>query len=170
MLKPEYESEVKEMQEFYIRLKKAMKLRNISQKELCEKTGIPKSAMSQYVSGSFKPKQDRTYLIAKALDVSIAWLLGRDAPIDLKEGEKMQELKELLRTYLAEETADKLAGIISKDTPIVIDGKQGPTGKTTLCRKLKALGYDAQEQWKAKKSEEHDNGFKVVIFLNKKII
>lgn len=79
----------------------------------------------------------------------------------------MQELKELLRTYLAEETADKLADIISKDTPILIDGKQGPTGKTTLCRKLKALGYDAQEQWKAKKSEEHDNGFKVVIFLNK---
>lgn len=70
------------MEEFYIRLKKAMDLRKITQKELCEKTGIPKSAMSQYISGSFKPKQERTYLIAKALDVSIPWLLGHDVPID----------------------------------------------------------------------------------------
>ena len=47
---------------------------------------------------------------------------------------------------------------------------QGATGKTTLCRKLCELGYNAEEAWKAKKVEEHDNGFKVVISLNKKII
>lgn len=64
------------MAEFYKRLKDAMDIRNISQSQLCEKTGIPKSAMSQYVSGNFKPKQKRTYLIAKALDVNEAWLMG----------------------------------------------------------------------------------------------
>lgn len=64
------------MAEFHQQLKKAMSIRNISQAELCEKTKIPKSAMSQYVSGAFKPKQERTYLIAKALNVNEAWLMG----------------------------------------------------------------------------------------------
>ena len=34
--------------------------------------------MSQYLSGTFKPKQQRTYLIAKALNVNEAWLMGYD--------------------------------------------------------------------------------------------
>ena len=50
--------------------------------ELCEKTGIPKSAMSQYRSGSFKPKADRIYLLSKALNVSEAWLMGYDVPME----------------------------------------------------------------------------------------
>ncbi len=66
------------MSEFYKQLKKAMELNHISQMELCKKTNIPKSAMSQYISGKFKPKQNRTYLIAKALNVNEAWLMGFD--------------------------------------------------------------------------------------------
>lgn len=70
------------MADFYERLKKAMELRNVSQTELCEMTSIPKSAMSQYISGSFKPKQKRTYLLAKALNVNEAWLMGYDVEIE----------------------------------------------------------------------------------------
>jgi repressor LexA len=66
------------MAEFYKQLLKAMKLKGITQTELCKRTQIPKSAMSQYMSGKFKPKQTRTYLIAKALNVSEAWLMGFD--------------------------------------------------------------------------------------------
>ena len=55
-----------------------MKEKGITQSELCKRTGIPKSAMSQYISGAFKPKQKRTYLIAKALNVSEAWLIGME--------------------------------------------------------------------------------------------
>lgn len=66
------------MNSFNERLKQAMTLKNISQSELCELTGIPKSAMSQYVSGAFTPKQERTYLIAKALNINESWLLGYD--------------------------------------------------------------------------------------------
>lgn len=69
------------MVDFYRRLKEAMSIRKITQSELCAKTGIPKSAMSQYLSGAFKPKQTRTYLIAEALNVSEAWLLGYDVPM-----------------------------------------------------------------------------------------
>lgn len=66
------------MAEFHKQLLKAMDLKGITQTELCKKTNIPKSAMSQYMSGKFKPKQKRTYLLAKALDVNEAWLMGFD--------------------------------------------------------------------------------------------
>ena len=34
--------------------------------------------MSQYCSGAFIPKQKRTYLLAKALNINEAWLMGYD--------------------------------------------------------------------------------------------
>lgn len=70
------------MVECYKRIKEAMSLRNKTQAELCEMTGIPKSAMSQYVSGKFVPKQTRIYLLAKALNVNEAWLMGYDVPME----------------------------------------------------------------------------------------
>ena len=53
------------------RISKALSLRNMKQSDLCNITGIPKSAISQYISGAFEPKQDRIFLIANALDVDI---------------------------------------------------------------------------------------------------
>lgn len=81
------------------RISTALAIRNMKQSELCERTKIPKSAISQYISGAFEPKQDRIYLIAKTLNVSEAWLMGYDVPMErqknsppereLNEGEKM---------------------------------------------------------------------------------
>ena len=81
------------------RLSLALSIRNMKQSELCAITKIPKSALSQYISGSFEPKQDRIYIIAKALNVSEAWLMGYDVPMErnkkapeepqLNEGEKL---------------------------------------------------------------------------------
>ena len=70
------------MVECYKRIKEAMSLRDKTQAELCEMTGIPKSAMSQYVSGKFVPKQTRIYLLAQALNVNEAWLMGYDVPME----------------------------------------------------------------------------------------
>ena len=66
---------------FSQRLKKALEELNVTQTELCQRTDIPKSAMSQYVSGSFQPKQDRLYKIADSLNISPAWLMGYDVPM-----------------------------------------------------------------------------------------
>ena len=81
------------------RIKKALYIKGMKQSDLCRLTKIPKSALSQYISGAFEPKQDRIYLIAKALRVSEAWLMGFDVPMEreknppeeprLTEGEKM---------------------------------------------------------------------------------
>lgn len=68
-----------------VRLKKALATRNMRQSDLCEKTSIPKSAISHYLSGSFVPKQDRAFIIAQALDVNPAWLMGYDVPMEKTE-------------------------------------------------------------------------------------
>ncbi|MBD9010622.1 MAG: helix-turn-helix domain-containing protein, partial [Clostridiales bacterium] len=64
------------------RLKRALKINGMKQAELSSITKIPKSAISQYVSGAFEPKQDRVELIAEALNVSEAWLMGFDVPME----------------------------------------------------------------------------------------
>ena len=84
-----------------VRIKKALKIKGMKQAELCKLANIPKSSLSQYLNGDFEPKQDRIYLIAQALNVSEAWLMGFDVPMErqvkkaspseaeLSEGEKM---------------------------------------------------------------------------------
>ena len=85
-----------------VRIRKALDIKGMRQSELCKLANIPKSSLSQYLSGDFEPKQDRIYLIAKALNVSEAWLMGFDVPMerkntssdkvsetDLTEGEKL---------------------------------------------------------------------------------
>ena len=70
------------------RIKKALSIRNMKQSELCEKTKIPKSALSEYISGAYEPKQDRVFAIAKALNVDPVWLMGFDVPME-KEHKKI---------------------------------------------------------------------------------
>lgn len=60
------------------RLSAALHIRGMKQVELCSITGIPKSAMSQYIKGTFEPKPDRIEAMARALNVSEAWLMGYD--------------------------------------------------------------------------------------------
>jgi len=75
------------------RLSQALSIKNITQTELCKRTGIPKSAMSQYIKGNFEPKQDRIYLIAKALNISEAWLMGYDVSMHREENAKKTGIK-----------------------------------------------------------------------------
>jgi transcriptional regulator with XRE-family HTH domain len=72
------------------RIAKALAIRGMKQSELCEKTSIPKSAISQYVSGAFEPKQDRVFLISQALNVDPAWLMGFDVPMEKKDDQPTQ--------------------------------------------------------------------------------
>ncbi len=84
--------------------------------------------------------------------------------------QKINEQKftiEILARYLSHKDAERIAKVITKDTLIVIDGTQAPTGKTTLCNELKALGFNAVEQYFFKEEKRNDNYFKIVISLNK---
>ena len=68
-----------------IRIKKALSIRNMKQSELCEKTKISKSVLSEYIKGVYEPKQDRVFVIAKALNVDPVWLMGFDVPMENKD-------------------------------------------------------------------------------------
>lgn len=43
-------------------------------------TEVKKNDISQYLSGRNEPKQDKIYVMAAALNVSEAWLMGFDVP------------------------------------------------------------------------------------------
>ena len=83
------------------RIAKALDIKGMRQAELCKLAKVPKSSLSLYLSGAYEPKQDRIYDMARVLNVSEAWLMGYDVPMErqaqknspteaeLSEGEKM---------------------------------------------------------------------------------
>ena len=64
------------------RLCEAMNRLGVKPVELSRRTGISKSSISQYMSGYATPKSDRIYAIARALNVTEAWLLGYDVQME----------------------------------------------------------------------------------------
>ena len=73
------------------RLREAMTLRGLRAVDLVDRTGIPKGTISYYLSGHTQPKADRLYLLASALEVSEAWLLGYDVPIHRSDAQKKND-------------------------------------------------------------------------------
>ena len=63
------------------RLRYAMAKRNLAQVDVCKRTGIDKSLLNKYLSGTSNAKQDKISLLAKALEVNEVWLMGYDAPM-----------------------------------------------------------------------------------------
>ena len=64
------------------RIAQAMKIRKMKQSELCKLADVPKSSLSLYLSGAYEPKQDRIFDMARVLNVSEAWLMGYDVPME----------------------------------------------------------------------------------------
>ena len=77
---------------FSNRLNRAMQIRNMKATELSTKTGIAKSSLSEYINGKYEAKQDGVYLLAKALNVSEAWLMGLDVPMERQIEKNIQGL------------------------------------------------------------------------------
>lgn len=67
---------------FANRLRLALDMRQVTQTDLANASGVSKSSISHYMKGSWEGKQDAVYALAEALHVSEAWLMGYDAPIE----------------------------------------------------------------------------------------
>lgn len=106
------------------RLQQALDRKGWKSVDLVEATGVPKGAVSYYLSGRSKPKADRLYIIAQALGVSEAWLLGYEVPMhrtdDQKKNDQLAKLIVRLRvdegfyntvSALAELTESQYKGI-----------------------------------------------------------
>lgn len=75
------------------RLHEAMVSMNKKSVDLVNDLGIPKSAMSQYLSGkSQNMDSKRLYSIAKYLNVSEAWLMGYDVPKEKTATQKNNDI------------------------------------------------------------------------------
>ncbi len=61
-------------------------------KPYCEKAGIKlgRNDISQYLSGKVEPGQHKLFVLAQALDVSLQWLMGYDAPIENKDSSQSE--------------------------------------------------------------------------------
>lgn len=100
------------------RLKQIMKARNLRQADIlrmaqpyCEMFNIKlgKNDLSQYVNGHSRPMQKKLTILGLALNVSEAWLMGFDVPmerkitpIDQEADEREQEFIRLFRGLSAE--------------------------------------------------------------------
>lgn len=92
------------MQSFALRLKYAMEKQGMTAAELSRKTGIGEDNISRYKSGKIEAKQDKVYLLAKALKVSPGWLMGFEDPemtADIR-----QSLTSLIATLSPEQQED----------------------------------------------------------------
>ena len=61
--------------EFQYRLLKTLNERGMTASELSRLSGIGKSDISNYLNGKYLAKQDKVYLLAKALNVDPGWLI-----------------------------------------------------------------------------------------------
>lgn len=70
------------MTAFKDRLSEALSMRNMTAAELSRLSGIDEGTLSNYKKGKYEPKQRKLESLAIALNVSIAWLMGADVPME----------------------------------------------------------------------------------------
>lgn len=101
---------------FKKRLIQAMSKKNINQAELSTLSTIRASSISDYINGKYSPKQDKVDLLAKALNVNPAWLLGYDVPMEnkIKENNKQGE-----SSSIDYERYDNIMPITTKKLPLL---------------------------------------------------
>lgn len=63
------------MENFGTRLKHTMEEKGMSASELSRVSGVGKNLISYYIHGRCKAKQDKVFLLAKALRVNPGWLM-----------------------------------------------------------------------------------------------
>lgn len=103
------------------RLREALAIRDLKQVELCKRTGIPKSAMSQYIKGNFEPKQDRLEKMSSALRVNQAWLLGFDVPMEITAKNATDRWVEKYGMKIKEQKPIPVIGVIRAGLPILAE-------------------------------------------------
>ena len=63
---------------FESRVKSIMEAKNMSQKQLSEKSGITTPSLCRYLKGDSQPRRDIIINLAKALEVDVSYLMGDD--------------------------------------------------------------------------------------------
>lgn len=96
------------MAKFKDRLNEVIRIKNIRQRDLAEKTGIHDATIHNYRIGKYEPKSDKIYIIAKCLEISPAWLSGFDVPMDSGLIDEKKELIDTISKKLDKLSIDSL--------------------------------------------------------------
>ncbi len=105
------------------RLRTLMREKDITQAELSRLTGIRASSISDWLKGKYTPKQDKIALLADALHVTPAWLLGYGKEEDKKPKviDLQAELEKLLQQMNADDTT---IAMFNGDSPMDEETKE----------------------------------------------
>ena len=100
------------------RIRKAMDAAGKKQADLVRETGLDRGSISSYLSGKYEPKQKAIYKLSKALDVSEAWLLGYEVPMERSpESKKNDQLAKLVARLRTDEGFFSTVSTLSELTP-----------------------------------------------------
>jgi len=103
------------MEGFPERLREAMEIRNFRQRDLVRSTNINKGAISNYLSGKYRPNGTNTLLIARALNVNVLWLMGYDVPMETNDHVEYTPSPEEDGSYVTYEWKDGFETEITKE-------------------------------------------------------
>jgi len=124
----------KERVELKYRLKEALDIRERKSIDLVRDLNIPKSAISQYLSGrSQKMDSERMHAICKYLRVNEAWMMGFDVPMErdaqknsgtkTDAADKLTESQKLLIDFAQSVPEDK-ADLILRVMKSILEGDE----------------------------------------------
>lgn len=139
------------------RLKQIMSERNLRQvdilemcKPYCQKYNIKlgRNDLSQYVTGKVEPGQKKLTVLGMALNVSEAWLMGFDVPMEKTQlsASTINELTELLSKFSKSDVENMLAKKIWKNQAKITEisaylSLLNDKGKEAAVNRVKELTY-----------------------------
>ena len=94
---------------FVQRMRQAMFLKGIRQADLAKATGFSDGQVSSWFNGKYRPNAEKISLIAKALGVSVDYLLGKD-PYVRYRSEECQKKEQKQQTVCGAEKGPVYAG------------------------------------------------------------
>lgn len=100
-------------------LKAAMKRCNMSQAQVARAAGITSAAVCRYVSGERVPNSNNVVKIAKAINVSVEYLLTQDG----EQYDPFNSIVEKIATCSSELSNDELKGIVNLVMNIALSGR-----------------------------------------------
>lgn len=121
---------------FAERLRELLETKEMSQADLSRICGLSRATLSRYLQGQFEAKQDSIYKIAKAANVSEAWLMGADVPMDGTDSSPSHASIPAGFSPVPPLVALPIVGAIACGTPITAE--ENIEGYTTVPERWKA--------------------------------
>lgn len=116
------------------RIKELIRSFKMSQTDFCKRTGIQKSALSNYIHGQREPRQEQISKIAEAFHINPSWLLGYDVPfqITFRGDDDIVTFSNLFNSSIQDEDTRVIAAYHAADEATkdiickILDIKRGP--------------------------------------------